>query len=66
MTSEESPSLERVYYECWLYGHGVYMEFAQYCFWRRVVEYQNPQWLASAPAYYVKGGSPDSSRTVLD
>lgn len=52
MTVEQSPSLERIYYEARVYGDDVYYGFAQYCFWRTVVQSKNHDWLAQVPAYF--------------
>lgn len=42
---EAHPSIDRVYYECWLYGADVYYGFAQYCFWMTVKRNNNQEWL---------------------
>lgn len=54
MTLEEDSSIERIYYECRLYGNDVYYGFAYYCFWRRVVENKNPDWLFCTPEYFLQ------------
>lgn len=52
MSVETFPSLERVYYECWLYGDDVYYGFAQYCFWRTIVEDYVQWWIDDVPEYF--------------
>jgi hypothetical protein len=58
MSLEAHPSLERVYYEAWLYGPDVYYGFGMYCFWRTVVATQNPDWLKWVPAYFLQERRP--------
>jgi hypothetical protein len=53
MTPENDPCIDRIYYEAHLYGHDVYYEFAQYCFWRNVVRTQFADWLLQVPAYFL-------------
>ena len=57
MTPEKYPSLERIYYECRLYGYDVYYDFAQYCFWRTVVRTNNQDWMRCLPAYFLNDKS---------
>jgi len=45
--------MERVLYECRIYGYDVYYAFSQYCFWRNVVRTQFADWLAWVPAYFL-------------
>jgi hypothetical protein len=65
MVVEASPSLERVYYECRLYGDDIYYAFAQYCFWRMVVRTINPWWIHDVPAYYRLDDVSEQAREVV-
>lgn len=40
------------YHEASLYGTEVCAAFAEYCFWRQVVQTQDPAWLVSVPVYF--------------
>ncbi len=50
--------MERVLYECRLYGDDVYYEYSQYCFWRTVVKRHNPDWMPWVPGYFLRGEPP--------
>lgn len=47
MNMEKYASIDRVYYEWWLYGQDVYNDFAQYCFWQNVFLTQHEDYILS-------------------